>query len=152
MERTLARLEREQGSASAVPQVAASAALARPRSWWLRQITNPCARAAAALVLVGFLGLIAGLVRNYDTAERVGRLTERIIGTKATDRIERIMDGVLALYPVQLGEKDLERLVGGPLPDRQDLPAPLHGKGHPQSRTHNSSGVWNVECTNNQFA
>jgi hypothetical protein len=81
--RTLARID-----AAAEPLRAGVAAKPQApekrRSWWLRQITNPLARVAAMLLLAVMIGLVV----NLDTAERIGRASERILGTKTTDRVE----------------------------------------------------------------
>jgi hypothetical protein len=98
--------------------------------WWIRPITNPIARVAAAVALVSTLGLFG----NLDTAERVGILTERVIGEGTTDQLEKIVDRVLLTYgPVRLSDKDMNMLVGGhgyvppslknPRPNKQDSTA-----------------------------
>lgn len=82
----------------------------RTLPWWIRPITNPIARVAAAVALISTLGLFG----NLDTAERVGLLTERVIGENTTDQLEKFVDRVLLTYgPVKLSEKDMNVLVGG---------------------------------------
>lgn len=94
-ERTLAR------AAGALPQSATK--ILRP-AWWRRQITHPAARVAAALLIVVLLGSCF----NFDTAERVGVLSERVIGPKVVDMVDESLIGKL---PVKLNEQEFERYV-----------------------------------------
>jgi len=118
--RTLARVERE----PLVPVNLEALANLRSCSLWVHKFTHPCARVAAALLLIGFLGLLS----NLDTAEWVGRTAERLIGTRTTDRMEGMVDHVLVLYgPVDVHDIDVAKLVGVPLPARQNNPVPSRG-------------------------
>jgi hypothetical protein len=78
-QRTLNRLSQVAGSVK------------KESRWWLRNITHPAARIAAAVFLVALVGLFT----NMYSAERIGRWVERMIGTHATDRIEIFVDRVL---------------------------------------------------------
>ncbi len=118
-ERTLARAaealptakeERAVETAKATAKTTEGIQERRPLSWWLQPVTHPAARIAATVLLLATLGIFAHL----DTAERVGRMTEKVIGQKTTDQLYNFVDRMLLAYgPVKIKEKDLDRLVGG---------------------------------------
>lgn len=117
--RTLARIESSQAAESSALQ-ATTAATSSPatllqRSYWRRRLTSPLARAAAAAALLATLGLLSSAVRNLDTAERLGRSIETVIGAHATDRLERWTELLLLSYGrVRVNDTDIERLIGEP--------------------------------------
>jgi len=78
-QRTLSRIARAAGSVQ------------KESRWWLRNITHPAARIAAAVLLIALVGLFT----NRSSAERIGRWVEQLIGATATDRIENLVDQVL---------------------------------------------------------
>ena len=59
--------------------------------WWLRQITHPWARVAAAGVLLAVVVALS----NVNTGERVGRFFERLMGPNTTEHLEQFVDRVL---------------------------------------------------------
>jgi len=74
--------------------------------WWLRPITHPFARLVAALLLISTLAILA----DSDRAERVGQFMSRLMGTRATERLEVFVDRVLLSFgPVSDVEKDTVR-------------------------------------------
>lgn len=112
VERTLSRVYGAQGSSARAASAVKLKVIQHGR-WWLRQITNPFARVAAMLALVAMLGLLG----NLDVAERMGRLTERLIGAPTTDHVEELLDSIASsLGPVRLRASDLERLIGQDVP------------------------------------
>lgn len=110
--KAVAGLERPAAPAGLAERALARAAGALPHSatkilrpaWWRRQITHPAARVAAALLIVVLLGSCF----NFDTAERVGVLSERVIGTKVVDMVD---DSLIGKLPVKLNEQEFERYV-----------------------------------------
>jgi hypothetical protein len=114
-EHTLARLERE-------------GLVARPGKpsawrWWIRPITHPLARLAAALVLFSALGVLG----NVETAERVGRFFEGLIGPRATDRLEVWVDRMLLCLGPDFGRDPREELV-----NQHVQPRPVRRERAPQ--------------------
>ncbi|MBI3830411.1 MAG: hypothetical protein HY291_12900 [Planctomycetes bacterium] len=131
--RTLARIDAGVGSAAAANaaeplrpgQAAKPLAPERRRSWWLRKITNPLARAAAMLLLAVMMGLVV----NLDTAERIGRASERLLGTKTTDRVEGFLDRVFVAFgPAEVSDRDVANLAGLRDLPKNDLPPAPHRK------------------------
>jgi len=61
------------------------------RRWWLRPITHPWARVAAA----GILLAVVVALSNVNTGERVGRFFERLMGPNTTEQLEQLVDRVL---------------------------------------------------------
>ena len=100
--------------------------------WWRREITNPFARLAAMLALL----VVLGLITNLDTAERLGKFTERLLGTRTTDHIETLVDRMLLTFgPVEVNPQDVERLAGSQLAPSNSLrPGP-----YPSPRSKRSS-------------
>lgn len=133
-DRTLARIEAglsRQDIAdlpASEPRLVSASALGPRRSWLMRKITNPLARVAAVLLLVTMLGLVV----NLDTGERIGRISENILGEKTTDRIERFLDHVfVALGPADVSERDVARLAGlKELPKNNPTPWPSRKPEH----------------------
>lgn len=76
------------------------------KSWWLRPITHPIARLVAALLLISTLAFFA----DIDRAERVGQFMSRLMGARATERLEVLVDRVLLSFgPVSDVDKDTAR-------------------------------------------
>jgi hypothetical protein len=74
--------------------------------WWLRPITHPIARLVAALLLISTLAMLA----DIDRAERVGQFMSRLMGARATERLEVFVDRVLLSFgPVSDVDKDVVR-------------------------------------------
>jgi hypothetical protein len=93
-ERTLARVYADANPAPA-------------RHWWLRQITHPWARVAAAGVLLAVVVALS----NVNTGERVGRFFERLMGPGATEHLEQFVDRVLNTIGPKNVRVDTETLV-----------------------------------------
>lgn len=133
-DRTLARIEaglsdRDIRDLPPPEEARAGKAIAGPRrSWLLRKITHPLARVAAMLLLVVMLGLVV----NLDTGERIGRMSENLLGAQATDHIERFLDNVfVALGPADVSDRDVARLAGlKELPKNNPAPMPSRKQDH----------------------
>ena len=87
-------------------------------SVWLKPITSPAGRVAAAFLLVGTLALLT----NPITSERLGRMVEGVIGTRTTDRIEGVVDKMLdAVGPAKVPGADYDWALAE---DRNRAPTP----------------------------
>ncbi|GMV82775.1 MAG: hypothetical protein AMXMBFR7_39590 [Planctomycetota bacterium] len=91
--RTLARAQNLQAAASAPRHEAVASKRFEERPWWLRPITSPMGRAAAAVVLA--VTLVA--VTNPRSAERLGVLVGQWIGERNTDKLDHFVDRVLTV-------------------------------------------------------
>lgn len=109
--RTMARLAPELGEAARVPH-----AERRHPAWrfWINPITHPAARLAAA----AFLLAITASLGNVNTAERVGRFFEGLMGTRATERVEVWVDRMLLSLGPDFGGSPKHELVQSPAPLR----------------------------------
>jgi hypothetical protein len=88
-------------------RVYADASPAQARRWWLRPITHPWARAAAA----GILLAVVVALSNVNTGERVGRFFERLMGPSTTEHLEQFVDRVLNTIGPKNVRVDMETLV-----------------------------------------
>lgn len=83
------------------------------RGWWRRPIHSPCARIAALLMFL----LTLGLLSNLDIAERTGRFFEALLGERAVDRFQVVVDKFLVAYePSDISDEEAARILGAEFP------------------------------------
>ena len=83
--------------------------------WFLRPITHPVARVAAAAMIIAMMSPMTDL----NTADVLGqRIEQKIIGPQVADRIEGFVDSLLVMRGVPGYEQsDLDALMGVRRPD-----------------------------------
>ena len=113
--RSVARLGRTKAPAGLIERTLEKAALIKPlrkKLLLFRPITHPLARVAAVAMLMSMVMTVP--LTDPDTVETVGRRIEyNVVGTKAVDRFEQLMDGLLAKISTEgYSQNELDGLIG----------------------------------------
>lgn len=112
---SVARLSRSKAPAGLIERTLEKVALVKPlrrKLLLFRPITHPLARIAAVAMLMSMVVTVP--LTDPDTVETVGRRVEyNVVGTKAVDRFEQLMDGLLVnINSEGYSQNELDALIG----------------------------------------